>query len=89
MRGASGSAGPASQPALLRLPTRLQGSSPRRQRRLVKISAVTVALPQACSFLCKDCSYDVLQTLLGLLQDKTLEATQKQTLGITRVSLST
>ena len=52
MRGASGCARPASQPAPVGLQTRLQGSNPRRQQRLVKTLAISIPLPQAYS-LCK------------------------------------
>ena len=58
MRGASGSARPASQPALLGLQTRLQGSNPRRQQRLVKTlaisihSAASILLVQALKLSC-------------------------------------
>ena len=52
MRGASGSAGPASQPAPLGLQTCLEGSHPRRQQRLVKTIAIKTPLLQAYS-LCK------------------------------------
>ena len=63
VRGASGSARPASQPALLGGPAHLEGSSPRRQRRLVKIFAIVVTLLRAYSFLCKHCNCDILQVI--------------------------
>ena len=82
IRGASGSARPASQPALLWLQTRLQGSNPRRQQRLVKTHALSIPLPQAYP-LCKHRNCHALQVLPRLSKTATLERFQKQTLGFT------
>ena len=60
MRGASGSARPALQPAPLGLPTRLEGSNPRPQQRLVKTIAFSVPLLQAY-LLYKHWKCDVMQ----------------------------
>ena len=83
MRGASGNASPASQRAPLRLQTRLEGSNPRRQQRLVKTLAINIPLPQAYP-LCKHRNRHALQVLLRLPKTATLERFRSRLLGLLR-----